>query len=128
MQNLGRHTIEHLEFCLLSPAEAQLEEVNLEWPERGDEHVEAHVELLAADEQRVVDVSGDHVGLLHQVGVEHGPALSRPLLQLGELVDQEDSAPLRLPARLHYPRGVGIFPGDTLRSNCEKNLNIYIKL
>ena len=119
MQNLGGQTFEHLEFCPLSPTEAQLEEVNLEWPERGDEHIEAHVELLAADEQRVVDVSGDHVGLLHQVGVEHGPALSRPLLQLGELVDQEDSAPLRLPARLHYPRGVGIFPGNTLRSNCE---------
>ena len=38
----------------------------------------------------------------------------------GELVDQEDSAPLRLSTRLHYPRRVGIFPGDTLRSNCEQ--------
>ena len=57
MQNLGGQTVEHLESCLLSPAEAQLEEVNLEWPERGDEHVEAHVELLSTNQQGIVDVS-----------------------------------------------------------------------
>ena len=45
----------------------------------------------------------DDVRLLDQVGVEDGPRLSGPLLQLGQLVDQEDSGALRFSARLHDP-------------------------
>ena len=82
--------------------------IYLEWPEGGDQNVEPHVELLAAHEERIVDVAGDDVGLLHQVRVEHSLALPRPLLQLGQLVDEEDARALRLPARLHDPGGVGV--------------------
>ena len=95
-----------------SPAEAKFEQINFERSEGGDEDVESHVKLLSADEEGIVDVSGDDVGLLHQVGVEHCPALPRPLLQLGQLVDQENSAALRLSARLHDPSGVWVLPAD----------------
>ena len=117
IESLGRRG----DFCLnqeTSPAKAKFEEVNFERSEGGDEDVESHVKLLSTDEKGIVDVSGDDVGLLHQVGVEHRPALPRPLLQLGQLVDQEDPAALRLSARLHDPRGVGVLPAEYQRSIC----------
>ena len=95
-----------------SPTEAKFEKVNFEGSEGGDEDVESHVELLSTNEEGVVNVSGDDVGFLHQVGVEHRPALPRPLLQLRQLVDQEDATSLRLSTWLHNPCGVGILPGD----------------
>ena len=99
-------------FREISPTEAKFEQVNFEGSEGGDEDVESHVELLSTDEEGVVNVSGDDVGFLHQVGVEHRPALPRPLLQLRQLVDQEDPTSLRLSTWLHDPCGVGILPGD----------------
>ena len=53
---------------------------------------------------------GNDVGLLDQVWIEHRPALPRPLLQLGQLVDQEDPAALGFSTGLHNPCGIGIFP------------------
>jgi hypothetical protein len=60
---------------------------------------------LRADEQYVRSklMPGDDVGLLDQVGVKDGPRLPRPLFQLGQLVDQKDTGPLRLATGLHDP-------------------------
>lgn len=37
--------------------ESQFEEVSFEWPKRCDENVQSEIELLAANQQRIVDVS-----------------------------------------------------------------------
>ena len=115
MQNLGVWSLVDFFLRKSSPTEAKFEKVNFERPEGGDEDVESHVELLAADEEGIVDVSRDDVGLLHQVGVEHRPALPRPLLQLRQLVDQEDATALRLSARLHDPGGVWVLPAADVK-------------
>lgn len=86
-------------------AEAELELVRLQRPERRDQHVQAHIELLAADEERIVYVARYHVGLLADLRRKSIARLARPFLQLRQLVDQKDAGALRFAARLHDPRG-----------------------
>ena len=69
---------------------------------REHEHVDAEVELLAADQQRVHNVALDDVGL----GSRRfwlPPQLILPLSDLLQFVEQEDAATLRLADRFHDP-------------------------
>eukprot|EP00981_Chlorochromonas_danica_P015428 scaffold12089_cov176-Ochromonas_danica.AAC.6 len=82
--------------------------ISFERSKGSDEHVEAQVELLAADEQRVLDVARDDVGLFQR---QRGPlALGGPLLDLRQLVDDEDALALGARGGLHDPDRVGTAP------------------
>ena len=86
--------------------EPQLVNVTLQWTIRGDQHVHAEIELLSADEQRVLDVSRYHVRVLAREVVH--PArftVASPLLDLRETIDEKDAGTLRTAGRLHDPRG-----------------------
>ena len=48
-------------FAKSSPTETKFEEVNFERSEWGDQHVEAHVELLSTNQQGIVDVSENNI-------------------------------------------------------------------
>lgn len=86
-------------------SEARAVDVGLQRAVGGDQHVEAEVKLLATDQQRVVDVVGNHVAVLGgRAALLPSPAV-RPFLDLGELVDQEYAGALRAAGRLHDPGG-----------------------
>jgi hypothetical protein len=72
--------------------------------------VEAQVELFAADEKRVIDVSRNDVGFIHvepfEGGVEVGAG--NDLLELVDFLEQENAVALRLVVGLDYPGGVGV--------------------
>lgn len=67
----------------------------------GDERVDAQVELLAADQQRLVHVAADDVGLAREL--RRVRPVCGPLADLRELVDDEDALALRVVRRLHDP-------------------------
>lgn len=74
----------------------------------GDEDVDAHVEFLVADQQRVVDVSLDDVGLGLVAGV-------RPVRDLADCPEEEDTLALTA-ADLHHPRLTGFMIHTTFWS------------
>jgi hypothetical protein len=82
----------------------QLKQVRLQWPKRRDQHIEPQIELLPSNQQRIVNVPRNDVALLADLRMERRLGLSRPLLQLRQLVDQKYPGALRLTARLHNPR------------------------
>lgn len=105
--------------------------VALQRPICGHQDVEAQVKFLSSYQQRVVDVQGDDVGLFaarscYKPEIPHvanafarsqmsddarrvftdsrgGAAVSGPLFDLGQFVDEEDAFALGLAAGLHDP-------------------------
>lgn len=87
--------------------ESQLEEIDLQGTKGSDQDVQTEVEFFATNQQRIRYVSGDDITFLAHLRME-GLRLPRPLFQLRQLIDQEDSSALRLSTRLHYPRALWI--------------------
>jgi len=83
-------------------AETLLIEVRLQRTERGHQDEESQIELLAADEEGIVNVLGDHTGVPIDLRIE-GAGIVGVLLQLGQLIHQVNAHTLRFAARLDDP-------------------------
>mmetsp|Transcript_76645 Transcript_76645/g.164365 ORF Transcript_76645/g.164365 Transcript_76645/m.164365 type:complete len:307 (-) Transcript_76645:31-951(-) len=121
-----------------------------------DKHIQAQVELLAADEQGIRKIPLDHVGLcvfLLFLILVYAPlpgiliVLAKPLWilppgrNITELVKEEDALPLRLAYGLHDPdRTVGLLALELLHKHrvlrrkhegrgvaCSKGLGIFVQ-
>lgn len=111
--------------------ESQLEQVGFQRSEGRDQRVQSKVELLAPDQQWIIDVPahlppsqhprldkikqnqcspGYYVRLLRQIRVERVLRLAGPFLQFAQLVDEEYPGTLRFPAGLHDPRALRRLP------------------
>eukprot|EP00600_Ochromonadales_sp_CCMP1393_P016233 CAMPEP_0175033458 /NCGR_PEP_ID=MMETSP0005-20121125/22018_1 /TAXON_ID=420556 /ORGANISM="Ochromonas sp., Strain CCMP1393" /LENGTH=241 /DNA_ID=CAMNT_0016294093 /DNA_START=61 /DNA_END=786 /DNA_ORIENTATION=+ len=80
--------------------------VHLQRAEVGHEYVQTHVELLAAHEQRVLDVTGNDIGLFHRRLLVGPSRLRTPLLDLRELVDDKDTFTLGSSRWFHNPHAI----------------------
>lgn len=108
------HVVEFGDTCVVlhgaETTESKFKQIGLQRAEGSNQNVESQIELLATDQQRVVNIPGDHVTFFPYLWMERSFRFTRPAFQLRKLVDEEDSSSLTFPAGFHDPRTLRIFP------------------
>ena len=89
------------------PRESSAVQINSQWRIGSAQCIDSHVKLLTSDQQRIIDVFLDNIGLSLRVF----RIVSEVVFPLGDLlqfVKEKNADPLRFSDGLHYPQTLAI--------------------